>query len=108
MVVIFVMFTRSSSHVLQKKNSKSHLFSITDTDIQNIETILPKVLKPIPNIMKLDQLVMSRITKYILCLIERTNISCRTNLACKHFTSSPETIDFLHHKGNNITNLSNL
>lgn len=52
-------------NTMQKKNSKSHLLSITDTDIKNNETLLPKILKSIPNIMKLYQLVWSRETKYI-------------------------------------------
>lgn len=94
--------------VLQKKSSKAHLFSVTDTDIKNIETLLPKKLKPIPNIMKLHQLVWSRETKSALGLRELTCISCGTDLACKHFTASPETIDFSLYEDDILTNLSNL
>lgn len=95
-------------NVLQKRNNNVHLFRVTDTDIENIKILLPEKLEPIPNIMKLHQLVSSRETKSILGLRKLTCISCGTDLACKHFTASSDTIDFTLYEGNILANLSNL
>lgn len=82
------------TQTLRDAELKVKYFEVTLEEINNVESILPKNLKPIPNTMKLHQLVWSSSAPRTLGLRILTCLSCGVSLDCKHYPVTPSALSF--------------
>ena len=67
------------------------MYSIQQSDVEELDKLIPKNLKPAPNSSKIHQLVWTNTQKDFLFLNHLSCESCFTSHPCTHFSLTPKS-----------------
>lgn len=80
---------------LKRANLNVRIFEVSQSDIEQIELLIPDKLKPIANTMKLHQIVWDKRDVKSIELRELTCTECGMRNVCTHYTCKPSSWKFL-------------
>lgn len=87
-----VISAQNMIDVAKSSNSKVKMFLITENDIQSLDAVVPKELKPAPNSMKIHQLLWIKEKGDVLFLNYLSCFQCIKNPPCTHYSLQPNQL----------------